>query len=42
LILAKNPLFSTLFRVFRVQKLDSGPEKNRTPFLPRFGARDSA
>ena len=42
LILAKSPLFSTLFRVFRVQRPDSGPQKNRTPFRPRFGAGDSA
>ena len=41
-ILAKSPLFSTLFRVFRVQRPDSGPQKNRTHFRPRPGAGDSA
>ena len=35
-ILAKSPLFSTLCRVCRVQKPDSGPQKNRTLFRSRL------
>ena len=41
-ILAKSPLFSTLCRVCRVQKPDSGPQKNRTLFRSRLRAGDSA